>query len=181
MKKFKNNTEHYGSIAVYLHWLLALLIIGMLAVGLYMVNLPKGAQKMNLYDLHKATGMTVLVLVILRLSWRHYNIVPSLKTLPLWEKYAARFSHWSLYFLMLAMPLSGWMLTASAGYTVSYFGWFTVPNIITPPAHWKSYFGIMHEFFAYILIGFILFHIAGALKHHFIDKDNILKRMLRSY
>lgn len=173
----KNTENRFGVVAISLHWVMALLIIGMLAVGLYMVNLPVGLQKLKLYGLHKACGFLVLGLVTIRLIWRLLNTTPQL-SLPWWEKVAARLAHVALYGFMFAMPITGWLVTSAAGFPASFFGLFTIPTLIAPNEELLPWFSMAHEWIAYGLIATILVHTAAALKHHFIDKDDILKRMM---
>lgn len=177
--RIKNDLNHYGIVAICLHWLIALFIITLLGVGLYMTDLPKGPFKNTLYGLHKSFGITVLTLVIIRIIWRLINVTPAL-LLPLWEKWTARLSHWLLYILMVAMPLSGWLMTSAAGYTISFFGLFNLPSLIAPNDEYRHFFRVSHTWIAYGLIFLISIHFLGALKHYFIDKDNILRRMMTS-
>lgn len=173
----KNSEHHFGLIAILFHWLMALLIIGLLTVGLYMTNLPIGMQKLKLYGLHKACGILVLGLVVLRVIWRILNTRPQL-ALPWLERVAARTAHWGLYFFMFAMPLSGWLMTSAAGLPPSFFGLFTLPSLVAPNVELREWFGLTHEWFAYGLITLIIIHTLAALKHHFINKDDILRRMI---
>jgi cytochrome b561 len=173
----KNNPHHFGLIAKLLHWVMAILIIGMLICGLYMVDLPIGLQKLKWYGWHKEYGFLILGLVSLRLIWRLINITPEL-SLPLLEKIAARLAHWAFYGFMFLMPLSGWLVSSAAGIPASFFGLFTMPNLIAPNEDLLQIFRWVHYWSAYALMGLIVIHIVAALKHHFIDKDEILKRML---
>lgn len=173
----KNTENRFGLIAILLHWIMALLIIGLLILGLYMVSLPIGFQKLKLYGWHKEYGFLVLFLVIIRLFWRIINITPTL-SIPWYERIAARFVHWAFYFFMFAMPITGWLMTSAAGVSASFFGLFTLPNLIAPNKEWHQLFEITHEWLGYGLILTIFLHICGALKHHFIDKDKILRRMI---
>lgn len=175
-----NTKTQFGVIAIFFHWVMAILIIGLLCVGLYMTSMDKGPEKMQLYDLHKSIGITVLILAFLRIFWRLSNPQPLLN-IPLWEKLSSRTLHWLLYGCMFIMPFSGWLMSAAAGYAVSYFGIWTLPDLIAPNPVYKRFFAQTHEYVAYFLIAALLIHSLGALKHHFIDKDNILKRMLRGY
>lgn len=172
----KNTDQRYGRIAVLLHWLMAVIVLGLLTLGLYMVRLPIGLEKLKLYGWHKEYGLLVLGLILLRLLWRLYNITPRL-ALPSWEKAAARVVHWLLYALMILMPLTGWLLTSAAGLRPAFFGLITLPALIAPDEALRNTFGTLHEIFAWSLIGLILLHTAAALKHHFIDRDDILRRM----
>lgn len=175
--QIKNTETHFGLVAILFHWIMAALIIGLLAVGLYMVNLPVSSDKYKLYDMHKAFGILVLGLIILRTLWRLVNTTPKLD-IPWHEKIAARCAHFGLYGLMFAMPLSGWSTSSAAGYPPSFFGLFTLPNLIQPNKHLSAFFGSTHQWLAYCLIALICIHVLAALKHHFYDKDDILKRMI---
>ncbi|NNM60076.1 MAG: cytochrome b [Legionellales bacterium] len=175
----KNTKERYGYIAMVLHWLIALIIIGMLCVGIYMVRLPISLEKLKLYGMHKEVGFLVLLLVILRLEWRLTNRVPALPdTMPTWQKWAAHGSHILLYLFMFAMPITGWLLTSAAGLPVSFFGLFVIPTIIPANPTWLMVFTYIHHWLGFSLIALLMVHTAAALQHHFIDKDTILRRML---
>ena len=176
---FKNTNIRYGAIAVLFHWIMAAIVIGMLCLGLFMVRLPVSLEKLSLYGWHKSFGILVLMLVILRLSWRLMSVIPPLpEALHQWQKLAAHASHWALYLCLFLMPLSGWLMSSAAGLPVSFFGWFVLPTLIAPDPSWRVYFLTIHQFTAFGLIGLIGLHTAAALQHHFIEKDNILRRML---
>lgn len=176
--RIKNTATHFGVVAILLHWIVAILIIGLLAVGLYMVRLPISLEKLKLYGWHKEYGFLVLFLAVFRLVWRLANQLPELSALPLLEKIAARSMHWAFYGFMFAMPITGWLITSAAGLPASFFGLFTLPNLIAPDAHNLVLFEWIHQWLAYALIAAIGLHTAAALKHHFINKDDILKRMI---
>lgn len=173
----KNTNDRYGLVAIILHWLMAILIISLLALGLYMTSLPIGLQKLKLYGWHKEYGLLVLWLVILRLAWRLFNRTPQL-SLPWWEKIAARSVHWAFYVFMFAMPITGWLITSAAGLPVSFFGLFVLPSIVPASDASRELFEVIHQWIGYGLIAAIVLHSAAALKHHFINKDDILRRML---
>src|SRR3990167_5759748 len=173
----KNSADQYGIIAIFLHWLMAILIIGLLALGLYMVPLPISHAKLKLYGWHKEYGLLALGLVALRLIWRLLNITPRL-TLPFLEKLAARTVHWAFYVFMFAMPISGWLITSAAGLPASFFGLFVLPNLVSPNEESRMLFEEIHQWLGYGLIVTILLHASAALKHHFVNKDDILMRML---
>ena len=175
--QLKNGENHFGLIAILLHWIMAILIIGLLAVGLYMVQLPVNLEKLKLYGWHKEYGLLALALVIVRLSWRLINITPKL-SLPWYEQLAARMVHWAFYGFLFAMPVSGWLVTSAAGLQPSFFGLFTLPNLVAPNAEQLQLFELIHKWLGYALILTICMHTAAALKHHFINKDDILKRMI---
>lgn len=172
------NTEYsYGIITVLLHWIMAILLIGLLILGLYMVRLPISLEKLKLYGWHKEYGILALMLVMVRTLWRLSNITPYL-TLPWWEKAAARTVHWAFYGFMFAMPITGWLITSAAGLPVSFFGIGVLPNLVLPNPDSMSLFQKIHAWLGYGLIATIVLHTCAALKHHFINKDDILKRMI---
>jgi cytochrome b561 len=172
-----NTDTRYGFVAIFLHWLMTIIIIGLLALGLYMVQLPISHEKLKLYGWHKEFGLLVLMLVVIRLTWRLINMTPRL-VLPLWEKIAARGAHWTLYLLMFAMPLTGWLITSAAGLPPSFFGLFVLPTLIQPNDQLLHVFQAMHQWIGYSFIAVIALHMSAALKHHFINRDDILRRML---
>lgn len=174
---FKNTYQRYGLVSIFLHWLMAVLIIGLLALGLYMVALPISLEKLKLYGWHKEFGMLVLFLVVFRLCWRLINITPTL-SLPWLEKIAARMVHWSFYLLMFAMPISGWLITSAANLPVSFFGLFVLPDLVSANENSRLLFQTIHQWLGYIFIAIIILHASAALKHHFINKDDILRRIL---
>lgn len=175
--QWMNKKNSFGLIAKLFHWVMAILIIGMLFVGIYMVDLPVSLQKVQIYGWHKAFGSLILGLALLRLVWRWMNVAPEL-SLPLFEKIAARLVHWTFYGFMLAMPLSGWLMSSASGLPVSFFGLFTMPDLIAPNQIHAQFFQFVHHWLGFALLATIFLHIAAALKHHFIDKDDILRRML---
>jgi cytochrome b561 len=176
--QLKNTKDGFGIISIIIHWLMALLIIGLLAEGLYMERISISVQKLELYGLHKEFGILVLMLVVVRLIWRIENITPSLDSLIYLERLAARSMHIAFYIFMFLLPLTGWAISQAAGLPVSFFGLFLLPDFIRPNEHLQQLFTEIHEWLAYALILAICGHVAAALKHHFIDKDTILKRML---
>lgn len=177
--QIKNTAQRYGAVAITLHWVMALLIIGMLTLGLYMVGVPISLEKLQLYGLHKEFGVTVLMLVTLRVLWRWTNITPLLpNTMPAWQKLAAHGAHFALYALMFAMPLTGWALSSAAGLPVSFFGLFTLPNLVAPNDGLRLLLTTTHKYLAFSLIAVLCAHVAAALQHHFFNKDDILKRIL---
>ncbi len=175
--RITNSRSRFGIVAISLHWIIAILIIGLLAEGLYMEDLPINLQKLKLYGWHKEYGLVVLFLAIFRIVWSMSNQRPELE-LPWLEKLAARSMHWVFYIFMLAMPLTGWLITSSASLPVSFFGLFTLPNLVEANEDNRLLFEWVHEWLGYALIAAIALHTAAALKHHFINKDDILKRML---
>lgn len=176
--QIKNSESRFGMIAILLHWAMALLMIGLVVLGLYMKRVPVGLFKLKLYGWHKEYGILILMLAIARLAWRLTNVNPSLAMLSRFEIIAARAVHWAFYGFMFALPITGWMMTSAAGLAPSFFGLFTLPNIIAPDNHLRILLKEIHEWLAYGLIFTFCGHVGAALKHHFINHDNILRRML---
>lgn len=177
--QIRNTKEQFGWGAIILHWVMALLMIGMVVIGLYMTNLPVSPEKFKFYGWHKEFGMVVLMLVMIRIVWRIKNILPSLSALPAWERWAAYATHWVFYIFMFALPISGWLMSSFAGFPVSFFGLFIVPTLVQPDESMSSLFREIHKWLAYGLIATFCLHVGAALKHYFIDKDKILQRMLK--
>lgn len=173
----KNSTTRFGIVAIVFHWGTALLIMGLLALGLYMVSLSWSPEKLKLYGWHKELGFLVLFLTVFRMIWRLTNERPQL-ALPWLEKIAAHSMHWAFYIFMFAMPISGWLITSAAGLPVSFFGLCTLPNLISSDEHKRILFEWIHQCLGYGLIAAICLHSAAALKHHLYNKDDILRRML---
>jgi cytochrome b561 len=179
----KNSPTRYGNVAMTLHWLIAIAIVTLLVVGKYMHGLPNSdPNKFALYQLHKSAGLTVLALTVLRIVWRVIGPVPGLPaTMPTWERWSAHASHFALYALMLAIPLSGWAVasTSSSGVPTIWFGLFEVPHLpvaATEDAHEAA--EEAHELLGNLMILLLLVHVAAALKHHYWDRDTVLRRML---
>lgn len=174
--QLKNSKLTYGLIAILFHWVMTILMIGLIILGLYMVKLPAGLEKLTFYGWHKEFGFLVLMLATLRLIWRLSNQLPELST-PLWEKLAARGVHWLFYGFMFALPLTGWLLTSAAGFSFTFFDIAIIPTIIEPNHQLKHFIKEIHEWLAYGLIGAIVLHMIASFKHHFKDKDNVLRRI----
>jgi len=179
----------YNSVAIALHWLIALAIIINIALGLYFADMANSdPDKFPLAQLHKSIGLTVLVLSLIRVVWRLIHPAPPLPegmSPPL--RLAAHASHFLLYFLIIAIPLSGWALVSSSplGLPTMYFGWFAWPELPylseLPRAAkkvWSHEFGATHVFLAWSVIVLLTIHFAAALYHHFVRRDVVLARML---
>lgn len=176
---WRNTGSVYGLFARILHWSMGVLIITMLAVGLYMEDLPNSPDKFELYGLHKSIGVLLLALVIIRFTWRQKNPIPALPhEMPNIIKLGAHVTHGMLYTLMLLMPLIGWGMSSAGGHPVSFFGWFTLPPLVAPDKELGSQLAFLHYAGGILLITLILAHVSAAIYHHFIRKDHVLKRML---
>jgi cytochrome b561 len=157
---------------------MAFIIIGLLAVGLYMVRLPIGLWKLKLYGFHKEFGALVFFLILLRILWKLINATPSLpEHMPNWQKLAARSVHHALYFVVFIMPIFGWLTSSAAGLSVSFFGLFTLPDLVSANPAWQENFALIHGLLGYTLIGLLGLHVGAVFQHYFIYKDNLLRRM----
>jgi len=174
-----NSQAQYGAGAKFFHWLLFVLLATMIPFGIYLEGMEFSPQKLQLIGLHKSFGVTILVLVSLRLTWRIFNPPPPLPDhLPQWQKRASHAVHGVLYFAMFAIPISGWMYSSVAGFPVSVFGLFTLPDLLPANEERVELFHSIHGFFGDVLIAAFVIHVAAALNHHFREKDTILLRML---
>ena len=176
-----NTSARYGALAIVLHWTMAGLLLVLVGVGLYMGTLPDvgfDREKITLILVHKAVGMLVLWLVLLRLAWRVGNVLPRLvEGMPMWQQVAARFVHLCLYALMLALPLTGWLMSSAGGYPVSFFGWFELPDLVPQNEAMFHFWITVHHWLAYTLMLLVALHVAAALQHHWVDRDDTLLRM----
>ena len=169
----------YTRTAVILHWLIALCIIAQIALGLWMIGIPKDPPGIRAwwFNIHKSIGLTLGLLILVRVGWRFAHRAPPLPaTLPLWERIAATANHHLLYVCMVLMPVSGYLGSSFTKYPIVYFG--------TRLPHWgwdapelKELCSTVHLTTVTILIGLIALHIAAALKHRFVDRDGIMQRM----
>jgi cytochrome b561 len=175
----KNTTETYGSVAKLFHWTIFLLIATLLVVGFRMTDIQSMPDKFFVYGIHKSLGITVLLLVLIRLGWKMANVQPILPaSLSSFEKFAAHAGHVLLYMLIIAMPLSGWMMSSASGFPVSVFGWFTLPDLVGPDKDLKALLVETHYVLAWAIIVTVTGHALAALLHHFYHKNNVLRRML---
>ncbi|NFV78972.1 cytochrome b [Magnetospirillum aberrantis] len=173
-----SSSSRYDPVAKSLHWLMAALIIGLWGVGLGMEELPKGDLRSQIIGLHKALGVVVLALVVVRLAWRATHSAPTLPaTMPAWEQLGAKLGHLALYGLMIAIPAAGILMSQSAGRDVNVFGWI-LPTLVEKSDDLKEVFGEAHETLAWLLAVVLVVHVVAALRHHFMLKDDVLSRML---
>ena len=168
----------YTRTAKSLHWLMALLLIGLLALGFYMQDLPLSPEKLQLYAWHKWAGVSAFLLVLLRLSWRLAHTPPPLPaSMPRTMQLAAHAGHLLLYVLMLAIPLTGWLMSSAKGFQTVWFGVLPIPDLIGKDKATGELLALVHKSLNLLFVAVILGHVAAALKHHFIDKDGLLDRM----
>jgi cytochrome b561 len=178
-----NSETGYGLVSKLLHWLIALVVLTLIGVGMYMTELDKDAPaRAQIYGLHKAFGVTVLGLVVLRVLWLKLSSAPALPAgFKDWERILSKTVKVLLYILMLLTPVAGYLMSNAAGKPISWFGVFEMPALLTENEQWQEILGELHEVFAFSMLGLVGLHVAGALKHRFVDKDpslDVLKRML---
>jgi cytochrome b561 len=169
----------YGAVAQAFHWVIAALVVTQFVLFKLEEDLPIGAHKLALLARHKSVGMTILMLAVLRLLWRLKNPPPELppNMTPL-ERKLARGTHALFYVLLFAMPVTGWMMSSAKNYSVSWFGWFTWPNLVGKNETAYNVLHSTHEILSDVLLVVAILHILAALKHHFWNRDNVLVRML---
>ena len=194
-----SNTS-YTKTAKFLHWLIALGVFGMFALGWYMSDLPKEAPKQMAYDLfdwgvftwqlaeeasprtfyfnlHKSIGVTIFALILIRIFWRMTHKAPALlASYKAWESKLAKNVHRLLYVLMVALPLSGIVMAVASKYGIKWFGLEFIGGLDNKPL--REAFKEVHEIVGLVILLLVIVHIIGALKHKFIDKDETLNRML---
>ncbi len=174
----KNTEQAYGKLTIVLHWLMALLIIGLVVLGFILDDIDK-AQRLTYINLHKATGFLVLILALFR--WFLTLTSPQVKPLPNWSKKDIAISHsvkWALMVLMIVMPVSGWIMSNYAGYGINFYGLFEIPAFLEKNKEMGGIFHEIHEIGGFIIATLIILHVLAAIKHHVIVKDDTLKRML---
>jgi cytochrome b561 len=176
-------SPRYGAVAIAFHWLLALAILGSFSVGVYMSDLPFSIARVKLFNYHKWAGITILVLSGLRLLWRLTHRPPPvpahvLAAMPQWQQRAANLSHGLMYVLFFAVPLLGWVYSSAAGLPIVWFGVLPLPDLVPVNKELaKELLKPLHAYAAFTLAAVVLVHVAAALKHQFIDRDNLMSRM----
>jgi cytochrome b561 len=174
----RTSEDRYTATAIVLHWLIAVLVIGNFAWGWWMQEIPKSPPgiRADAFNLHKSIGLTLVLLMAVRLGWRVRHPAPPLPPLPLWQARAARWTHALLYVALIAMPVTGYLGSVYSGYPVKFFG-VTLPAWGSKQPELKDLFGVAHLYASWVLAGLVALHVAAALKHAVADRDGILGRM----
>jgi len=176
---YAQNTQNtYGWVAQLIHWSMAIAIVGLFALGLWMTSL-------TYYDewytrgpyIHEGVGIFIAALLVFRLIWRALNSKPNDDHLRPVERLGALMAHWSMYALMAVVMVSGYLISTSDGRSIDVFGWFSVPAVYASKG-FEAIAGDLHYYLSFVLIGIAVIHTTAALKHHVIDKDPTLERML---
>ena len=173
----------YTAVAIALHWLLALVILGIFVMGVYMADLPFSPSRLKLFNWHKWAGISMLLLSVLRLVWRATHRPPELpvavtRTMPTWQTRAYHATHHLMYVLFFAVPLIGWAYSSAAGFPIVLFGQIPLPDFVGADKALAESIKPLHELFAWGLVGLAALHVAAALKHQWIDRDGLLLRMM---
>lgn len=175
----RNSENSFGWVAIVMHWISAIAVIGLFALGWWMVELNYYSEWYRTAPhWHKSVGLLLAAFILLRLGWKFVNIAPKAIVNP-WEKRLAGLAHAALYGLLLSIFCSGYLISTADGRGIEIFDWWTVPGFGELLENQEDVAGLVHEYLAYGLIVLVVLHALAALKHHFIDKDNTLRRMLR--
>jgi cytochrome b561 len=168
----------YDAVAIALHWLVAAALLVAFPLGLYAADLPVSPRKLELVSYHKWIGVTVFALMSVRLAWRLAHRPPSLPPMPAWQRRCAIATHWTAYVLLLAIPASGWLHSSAAGVPTVYLGLWQLPDLVGRDEALGAALKLVHQSLNFALLALVAVHVAAALKHHFVDRDRLLARML---
>jgi cytochrome b561 len=174
----RNTAASWGSIAKCLHWVVAALVLGQFVLGWWAVRAPLSPLKLDLFVWHKSFGMLILALMGVRLAWRLANRAPALPASPPWERLAAHAVHALLYALLVAMPLSGWVVSSAANVPFRIFWLLPLPRLVGPSREVAELFADLHLLLFVALSLLLLLHVVAALRHHLVLGDDVLTRML---
>ncbi|HQS82536.1 MAG TPA: cytochrome b [Thiobacillus sp.] len=170
--------NRYSTTAIALHWLVAMLIFATFPLGLYMVELPLSPGKLKLYSYHKWIGVTVFLLVAIRLGWRLTHRPPALPgDIAAWQRRASAVAHGLLYALMAVIPVSGWLMSSAKGFQTVWFGMLPLPDLVEKNRELGELLATVHQVLNYVLLALVILHVSAALKHHFIERRPFLQRM----
>ena len=173
------SSARYGATAIASHWLLALLIAGNFAFGLYFIDLPFSPQKLRYFSWHKWAGALVLPIAAILLATRLIKgAIPLPAHMPAWERSASNWTHALLYIAYFASPLSGWLYSSAAGFQTVLFGVVPIPDLLPKSRELAQPLKAAHQWINYALAAVVVLHAAAAIKHHLIDRDDVLVRML---
>ena len=174
----ETQTKGYGFVSKTLHWLIFFLLAAQVAVGWLMPHIGRHTVDEGLVAWHFSIGAAILFFIVVRIVWRIAFPVPELPGIPVWQRHLARVMYLILYLLVLVICLLGWASTSARGWDVKLFGAVTLPPLAEKGARWGFEAGDIHSFLINVLLGFVALHVLAALYHHFIRKDDVLRRML---
>ncbi len=175
----RNSENHFGWVAILVHWLMAIAVVGLFALGWYMVELTYyDALYQTLPHIHKSVGILLVFVYLFRVTWNRLNPKPRLLSELRWQRIAAGAAHAGMNLLIALILFSGYLIPTAEGSPVAVFGWFELPALVTSIPDQEDLAGLVHEYLAYLLMLVVLVHALAALKHHFINRDHSLRRML---
>ena len=171
--------HRYTGVAITLHWLIAAAILGTFLLAQTMTEMQLSPAKLKLYSYHKWIGVTIFLLVLMRLAWRVWHRPPPPPaSMPAWQHSAASIAHFFLYALTLAIPVSGWLMSSASGFQVVYLGLLPIPDLLAKNKDMADQLKQLHEALNWLMLLVVALHVAAALKHHLVDRDDVLRRML---
>lgn len=171
-------SDRYGPGARFFHWLIVILVLAMIPMGLVMANIAGGTLQNVLYVSHESLGLTILALMLLRLIWRlTHKPPPPSPALNHLEIVASGANHWLLYLVLLAMPVSGYLLVVAGGYPLTYFDLGQIPRLVAKDKNFSELAETVHLSLQWVIYALVLLHAAAALHHHFIRHNDVLARM----
>jgi cytochrome b561 len=175
----RNSAERFGLVAKTLHWLTLALLIAAFALAVSMVNMPFSPRKLEFYSWHKWVGVTIFLVVLLRLGWRLANLVPPQPaSIPQWQRRLAGLSHATLYAILIVMPVTGWIMSSALNLPVVYLGLVHIPSPFGVDRALGEAMKVVHLSLAVALLVLVTIHVLAALYHHFVLRDDVLRRML---
>jgi cytochrome b561 len=180
MTQIRNSATRYGTVAITLHWLVAAVIVGLFALGYWMVDLDYYHEwYKQAPDIHRSVGILLFASMVLRVAWRLMNAKPEpLPTHSRFEVLAAHGAHLLLYLLVFTAMISGYLISTADGSSISVFGWFDVPSVTGRIKGMEDTAGLVHYWVTWAIVGLASVHALAALKHHVYDKDDTLRRIL---
>lgn len=171
-------TQRYNPVTISLHWIMALGFISLLLLGFYMQSLSFSPTKLQLYSWHKWAGVSLFLLAVIRLLWRLTHPTPALpQNMSAPMQWLAHAGHYILYAFMFTVPLSGWLMSSAMGFQTVWFGVIPLPDLLPKDKELAALLGSLHVYLNWAFIAVIVGHILAALKHQFIDKDNLFARI----
>ncbi|MFU8785161.1 cytochrome b [Aliidiomarina sp.] len=179
VKQIKNSKQQYGWVAIFMHWLVAVVVLGMYPLGLYIVSLGYYDSGYRIYpNIHRSIGILLAMVILLRVAWKLLNPNPSMLARSKLERFAAHAGHTTLYLLLLTVVTSGYLLSTADGRSIRVFDWFSVPAIQALATRQEDFWGNIHFYAATGMMILVAVHLAAAVKHHYVNRDATLKRML---
>jgi cytochrome b561 len=172
-------SERFTTTAVVLHWVAAALILCTFPLGLYMADLPLSPTRIKLFSYHKWLGVTILLLSVARLLWRAQHPAPALpESMPAWQQLLAHSVQHVIYLLLFVVPITGWLMSSAKGFQTVYLGLIPLPDLLEKNKALGDFLEDVHASLNWLLLAMFVLHVAGALKHHFIEKNELLTRMV---